>query len=343
MPGRREQVAQLLDRCAMVRPLARLRGLVQRDLPILAYHRILEVDDEQSFPFDPELVSASPAGFRAQMEYVARYFTPVAFAQVCRAMVGDGALPGDAILITFDDGYRDNYTQALPILQSLAMPATVFVSTGYIGGSAPYWYDRVAYAIYRHPGDTLHLPGLDVRLRTDTEQTRRESGHAAVGLLKRIPDRQRRRILRQMAASLDMEIDPGDLELGRPMVWDEVKAMHAAGIEFGSHTVTHPVLAQLDDDALAFELRESRRHLETVLGVAVATISYPFGGPSDYDARVIGAVRAAGYRLGASYIGGRNDRVSVDEFELRRLHVERYTSMPMFASMLAVPQLFGQA
>ena len=343
MAGRRERAAQLLDHCAMVRPLARLRGLVQRDLPILAYHRVLELGDETCFPFDPELVSASPADFRRQMEYIARHFTPVNFAHLCGAMMGERPLPSDSIAVTFDDGYFDNYTEAFPILQDLAIPATIFLSTGYIGGREPYWYDRVAYALYHHPGDTLQLPGTEWRFRIDTDAARRRAGSKAVERLKRLPDAKRRSLLRAMAAQIDLEIDPGDVLQGRPMAWDHVKEMHAAGVEFGSHTVTHPVLTQLDDDALAFELRESRRHLETVLGGPVRALSYPFGGPADYDARVIGAARAAGYRLGASYIGGRNDHRLVAEFDLRRLHVERYTSMPMFTSMLAVPQLFGQA
>ena len=116
-----------------------------------------------------------------------------------------------------------------------------------------------------------------------------------------------------------------------------------ARIEIASHTVSHPALSQCDDETLAFELRESRRELESRLGIPVEVVAYPFGGPGEYDGRVMRAAAASGYRLAASYISGRNPFSNLVAHELRRLHVERYTDLPTLASMLQLPRLFAEA
>lgn len=341
MAGKREMAANLLDRCAVLEPLAVFRSLLQRDLPILAYHRVLDIEPEDRFPFDPELVSATPAVFRRQMEYVARHFDPITFADLLAALDGARPLPARPLIVTFDDGYRDNYTEAFPILRQIGVPATFFVCTGSIGGDEPFWYDRIAYALFRAREGELVLPGSGRRFQLGDLSSRRAAAWEMVEVLKSMSDRERLRSLEQLGRRLDLEVRRDDRPLGDPMSWAQVCEMSAAGMEVASHSVTHPVLSQLDDSALQYELVESRRQLEAVLGSSVPVLSYPFGSPSDYDARVMAATRDAGYRLAASYVAGRNDPRVADPFELRRLHVERYTSMSLFASMLAVPQLFA--
>lgn len=127
------------------------------------------------------------------------------------------------------------------------------------------------------------------------------------------------------------------------MDWSQIEELHEAGIEIASHTVSHPALSQCDDETLAFELWESRRELESHLGVPVEVVAYPFGGPDEYDERVMRTAARSGYRLAASYISGRNPFSRLPVHELRRLHVERYTDLPTLASMLQLPQLFAGA
>lgn len=341
MLGKRDRVANLLDRCAVLEPFGRMRSLLQGDVPILAYHRVCELEDERSFPFDPELVSATPAMFRWQMEYVARHFDPISFADLGAALDGGVPLPARPILVTFDDGYLDNYTEAFPILLDTGVPATIFVATGYLGNEELFWYERVAYGLYRTPELDVQVGGMPTRLDLSNRPARRAAAVGVVEYLKSIPDAQRRELLARLAAQVDLRVQPEDLAHCRPMNWEHVVEMDAAGIEFGSHTVSHPVLSQLDASNLVDELVVSRRQLQQALGTAPEVIAYPFGGPHDFNEQVIAAVADAGYRMAASYIAGRNDRCAMARFELRRLHVERYTSASMFASMLAVPQLFA--
>lgn len=341
--GKRERLAEIMDHLAVLRPLGSIRACWQCDLPILAYHRVVDIGIEDDFAFDPELISASCSQFREQMEYVRAHYDPIRFSDLLSAFDGGAPLPDRPLIVTFDDGYIDNYTNAFPILRELQIPATIFVSTGYVGGTNTFWYDHVAYALYRAPEGELTLPGLGPRMRLDDVASRRRAAGVAVRHLCRIPDAHRRQCIQRLAAEIDFDIKPADRAWSQPMTWAQVREMCSAGIEFGAHTVNHAVLSQCDDDVLQRELVGSKARLEQETGTSVDVMSYPFGYSNDYDERTSRAVRAAGFRLAASYLPGRNDLRRARHFELRRLHVERYTSMASLASMLALPQLFARA
>ena len=340
-PGKRERVANVLGSLNVLEPIGSLGARVQAELPILAYHRVLDMGPEGEFPFDPELVSATPADFRAQMTYVREHFQTVTFRQVLRCLDGEETLPPRPIVVTFDDGFLDNYTHAYPVLRDLGMVATIFVSTGYIGSDETYWYDRVAYAIYRAQAGPFVLG--TTRFELGDVGSRRRAAADAIRFLRGVPDPVRRAHLEVLEERIDCGVRPDDVHLSRAMDWTQVAELHEAGIEIGSHTVSHPALSQCDDETLAFELWESRQELEKRLGAASQVIAYPFGGPGEYDGRVMAAAAQAGYRLAASYISGRNLLGNLSTYELRRLHVERYTDISTFASMLQLPQLFAGA
>jgi len=340
-PGRRQRVAGVLGSLNVLESLGSLRALMQSELPILAYHRVVDMGPEVEFPFDPELVSATPADFREQMNYVTTHFDAVTFRDVLAYIDGGSTLPARPIIVTFDDGYLDNYTHAFPILRELNLPATIFVSTGYVGAQDTYWYDHLAYAIYRAAAGTFVLG--TTRFQLDDVASRRRAAADAIRFLRGVPDAVRRAHLVQLAERLDYSIRDEHRPLSRPMEWSQIVEMHEAGIEIASHTVSHPALSQCDDETLAFELWESRRELESQLGVPVEVIAYPFGGPGEYDERVMRSAARSGYRLAASYTSGRNPFATLAAYELRRLHVERYTDLATLASMLQLPQLFAGA
>jgi peptidoglycan/xylan/chitin deacetylase (PgdA/CDA1 family) len=125
------------------------------------------------------------------------------------------------------------------------------------------------------------------------------------------------------------------------MSWQQVRALHAAGMEIGSHGVHHRMLAKLDADGIEHELAVSRDRIAQETGQAPISLAYPVGGVDAYDERVIGIARRLGYRVACSYQPGVNRLVSADWHALRRIAVERDTSAAMFAARLAVPELFG--
>lgn len=339
--GKRGLLAQYLSRGSLLNSLGRLRKTWITDIPILAYHRIWDVVDEDAFPFDVDLVSASPAEFAWQMEYVRLNFTPITCATLREILNGTKAAPPRPIVITFDDGYEDNYEHAFPILSALGIPATIFVSTGFIGSDTTFWHERLAFSVLNAHPVTFFVSPLDMTVQlTGNKAARRKELSRILKALKRVRNSVRLealRIIEREAGSITRDMP---LSLARPMSWKQVREMSAAGIEIGSHTVTHPILSQLEDSDLWRELTESKRMLEEHIDQSIDIISYPVGGPTAFDARVRHMARSAGYKLGLSYIAGTNRMPVSDPFSLRRLHTERYTDRAYFSAMLTLPEIF---
>lgn len=342
MPGRKAAVARAMSSAGLPPVLTRLRGLREDEITILAYHRVLDIADEDGFPFDPELVSASIADFRWQMEYVRKLYTPITFARLLEGLDGNRALPPRPILITFDDGFDDNYRHAFPVLKSLGMPATIFISTGYIGQTRTFWFDWLYYLCNRAAvmNRGVRLGDREFVMSADPG-CRHEEIAAIFSHVKRLPDE----ALRESLAALEKELDAGFPDGGyaesRPLDWEQVREMARGGIEFGSHTVTHPILANLGDASLRDELAQSKSRIEQETGQPVSVICYPVGMEFAFNEKVVAMANATGYRLGVSYLPGVNNIKRLARFRLRRLHVERYVDRAEFRAMLALPELFA--
>lgn len=328
-------VTGLHDLCTL------LRRLIADQLPILAYHRVCDIEDEAAFPFDPGLVSASVSDFTRQMQHIKDRYHPITFQNLLDALDGKTLLPDCPLIVTFDDGYDDNYYNAFPVLKALGIPATVFVSTGYIGSGKPFWFDMVAHIVYKSPVGPLPANDLGITLQLDANvASRRVATANLIGVLKRVSNQRRVEFLNRLEHHHGHVVDTDAFRLSRPLDWNQVREMSAAGIEFGSHTVTHPILSMLDEASLGCELAQSRSDLERKLGKLVSVLAYPVGGPEEFNEKVIDAAQSTGYRLGVSYMQGINRLQGLDRFRLRRQHVERYTSAPYFSGLLSLPEVF---
>ncbi len=340
-PGRRERLATLCDRWRLLPLLRRARAGFRHDLRILAYHRIAPLIDADRFDFDVELLSADAEGFRAQMRHLRDSYTPLRFRDVLALRDAGREPPRDAVIVTFDDGYDDNHDVALPILRELGVPATFFISTGHIDSNLPYAFDWVAHAILLAPVGRLqlHQPELGLDLG-ESRAARRAVVAKVLDRLKALDGRAQQDAMD--AISSHCKVGPARPSANsRPMSWGQVRALHAAGMEVGSHGVQHRMLAKLDADGIEHELAVSRDRIAQETGQAPISLAYPVGGVDAYDERVIGIARRLGYRVACSYQPGVNPLVSADWHALRRIAVERDTSAAMFAARLAMPELFG--
>lgn len=322
-------------------PIAsRLRSQVRTDVRILAYHRIWDIRHEDEFPFDAELVSATPAEFRWQMEHLRRHHHPISFRQLLAASDGKERLPKQPVIVTFDDGYEDNYVHAWPVLRDLGIPATIFLATDYIGSDQTYWYDHLAHQFLTAPQQVLTVEGLEGSVRLNGSlPARREALRGVLSQLKQVPNKQRIQILERLGALQGMPRNAAAPE-SRPMNWEQAREMAKCGIEFGSHTVSHPILSTLTEEELQRELVDSRLAIQEQLRQPADVLAYPVGGRSAYNATVRRVAAAVGYRLGVAYHRGINKLNSLDHFGLSRIAVERYVSRALFKSMLALPEVF---
>lgn len=337
--GRKDLVARMMGAVGLPAMMHSF-NLGAATVPILAYHRVLDLPaDLDAYPYNPELVSASVAGFAAQMRHIKRHLNPISFAQLKAAMDGAEPLPPRPVIVTFDDGFDDNYRYAFPILAELRMPATFFLATGYIGTRESFWFERL-YALLAHSTPAaISLDALARRLPLGaTPALRRQTALDLLQAVKHMGDSDRRSMLAELEAQLAESADLTRYQgLSQPMAWEQVREMAAAGMEFGSHTVTHPVLPQCSDEDLAWEMVWSRRTLERQIGRECKNFCYPMGLA---DARMEAAAIEAGYDFAVGYLPGINTYGDMQRYLLRRLHVERYTSAPYFAAMLALPSLF---
>ena len=318
-----------------------LRSLRRRDLRVLAYHRVLPGAVAQAFDFDPELVSATAEQFRAQMQLLRRRFHPLRFRDVIDALDHGRALPPRAVVVTFDDGYDDNYRVAFPILRELGLPATFFVSTGHIESGRAYAYDWLVHMIRSVHAARLQVAELRLdRALPDTREGRLALAAELLDRMKSLDAPVQAAIIERLEREWSMPRQHGHADC-RPMGWDELREMHAAGMEIGSHGVWHHMLAKLPREEMRGEVVGSKQALERELGAACEVISYPVGGLDAYDDEVVRAVRDAGYRLGCSYRSGTNPLPLHEPYGLRRLAVERHMDLSWFAAQASLPEIFS--
>jgi peptidoglycan/xylan/chitin deacetylase (PgdA/CDA1 family) len=276
---------------------------------ILMYHRFGERDDT---------VAVRASEFEAHLRYLTSHYSIVPFSAVAESVArGSGVPPGTAA-ITVDDGYADFFDVAFPIVRRYRVPATVFVVTGFVDGTAWIWTDKLRFvtARARVAEREVRVGDRTIRLRLDGAASRTRAAERVNAVLKTMPDDEKEEALLRIASELEVPIPPRPTDEFRPLDWDQVREMAASGVEIGSHTVTHPMLTKVSPDRLRDEVRRSRRRLEAELGRRVDLFCYPNG---DYDAGVKREVGSAGYASAASTDVGLVDGTNTDPLALRRI------------------------
>ena len=317
--------------------IPRASGVVIR---ILNYHRINNPHAIGSL--DGEVLSASPELFDEEVRFCKQHFDVLSFGDLRRSLDGSVRLPPRPLIITFDDGYRDNYQHAFPILKSHGVTAMFFVAVGFIGSTQLFWWDAVAHAIKTYKGPAAPLsPGRGGnRVRYAVTQARLASIKSILRRLKALPNQARVDAVAKLSESASASDSEPTNAGGEIMTWSEVREMHAAGMEIGSHSMTHPVLSKVEEaDRLRHEMAGSKAALEESLGAEVSVFSYPVGGEAAIGPDVIREVQRAGYQFAVSYLPGVNHpSPQMDRYSMRRLHVDGL-DLTQFRARLALPTI----
>jgi peptidoglycan/xylan/chitin deacetylase (PgdA/CDA1 family) len=285
---------------------------------VLSYHRIAWE------PLGYHDIAVAPRTFRRHLEYLRRRgYGFLSLAQYEEYLEGRRALDRDCVLLTFDDGYRDNHTAAFPLLREFDVPAAVFLCTGSIESGVPLWWDRVEDAVRRgrRAGVRSLGSGRDVPtqaaalflggLVAGDRRASRAIGNL-VDLLKDLPAAERGRTI----AALEREVPPGDA-VDLMLTWDMAREMRDAGIGFGAHSVTHPAFSQLSEEDARREIVESKRCIEDHLDAEVTAFAYPYGKEDYFGGPAIDALKASGIRWAYTTENGRNGP-HADPYTLRR-------------------------
>jgi peptidoglycan/xylan/chitin deacetylase (PgdA/CDA1 family) len=279
---------------------------------IVTYHRFSEKGNDGI---------TSARAFRQQLDYLTSHYRIVPLSKLIERLESDNELPPGLAAITIDDGYRDACEIAFPILQQYRAPATLFVVTDFLDRKRWLWTDKLRFVTARTRATRLETTINDcpLQFQLSGRASRFEAAIEVNSHLKTLPDEAKEETIRRIASSLRVEIPDLPTPDYDSITWEQARLMSGAGVEIGSHTVTHPILTNINDARLASELRESRSRLEAMLDRNVELFCYPNG---NYDARVKCAAAAAGYRAAVTVEAGLNRR-GCDLLALRRVHTEQ--------------------
>jgi peptidoglycan/xylan/chitin deacetylase (PgdA/CDA1 family) len=274
-------------------------------LSILIYHRVL--------PRRDPMRAAEPTveEFDTQMRILREFFQPLPLLEAVQRLDA-GTLPDGAVCVTFDDGYADNELHAMPVLKKYGIPATVFVSTGFLNGGR-MWNDSVIEVLRGCRGEVLDL--RELALDCYSVETIEQRVAAAESILQQI-----KHLDPQDRLALVNEIQKHSAELPDDLMMTDAQVQSLArnGIAIGAHTVNHPILSSIDNDQAYREIRQSKQSLEALLQTSVDAFAYPNGRPElDYNTRHRDMVSELGFKTAVSTHWGVGARQS-DPYQLPR-------------------------
>jgi len=249
-----------------------------KDVKVLAYHSINKIT------LGPLEIEQEPQNFKQQMLFLKKNYHVLSLSEFIQCMKNGQKYPDNSVLITFDDGYKDNYINAYPVLKKLSLPAVIFLTTDPVEKNIPLFYDSLRYAILNTKRKTLDLHDWGLRLYAlyNSELYLKE-------IICEITDYSKTLSRRRQLEFTDVIFDRLLLDkkslLSQKLYldWNEIKEMASSGIEFGAHTMSHPSLGKTSLEQIKKELVESKKLIETRTGKEVVSFAYPFGSSHDYS------------------------------------------------------------
>ncbi len=283
-----------------------------KKLPILIYHQILPEKDIMR-SFEP-----TADEFEGQMAAIKQHMTPISLKEGIKRLQ-NGSLPKDAIAVTFDDGYENNYTVALPILQKHQIPATFFIASDFIDGGI-MWNDMVLETIrLLDPGtydfDDTNLLSFSI---TD-DKSRFPEAIKMLARLKHLPFQERKQAVERLSQELSYRNKslPGNIM----MTSSQLRALSDTdGMEIGGHTLSHPILTRVSIEEAERQISHNKSVLEEITGKTLESFAYPNGKPNmDYNIAIRDLVYRAGYEIAVTTSHG------VTQAGINPLECPRYT------------------
>ena len=309
------------------------------------YHRIID-PEALNYPIQAGMY-VRPETFQMQMEYLARDANVIGLETLIEHLEQGARIPKKTIVITFDDGWLDNYTFALPILDQVQLPATVFLATSYINTSEWFWSDTLALVIKVLRNEAKRKESISARIfendaisvtsasslvdviAQDSEGDLSSVVDTAIELLKLRPAKERSSVIKTL---VHLAKDFTSLVQDRVFLnWDEIAEMKEANITFGSHTHSHKALDSLEDAQIRDELDNATQLLRAHIETPSSVFCYPGGYNSELSQKVL-AQKGIKYALGV----GRETLSETKPIILGRtgIHQDISSSESLFASRI---------
>ncbi len=299
---------------------------------VINYHR---VTDPETCAYDRGVIDATPAQFDDQMKILRQRYNVATLNEVVALVEDPSRLRHAHVLITFDDGYRDNYQQVFPILQSHGLHGVFFLATGFLGTNRVSWWDQIANAMRRSSrAEFLLRYPRELRIKTGPaflEKAIRDVLHLYIDPATT----DTARFLREFEESCGAPLIP---EIGEPMYMTPAEAatMARAGMAIGAHSHSHELMAKLSEEQQMRECQMSREILERTTSLPCQAFAYPVGEPHTFSETTVRCLKATGFRVAFSQHGGINRPDTLTRFNLRRIDVDRGDGISEFRLRFSV-------
>ena len=290
---------------------------------ILTYHRFSREKDQ---------AKVSVCEFESHLEYLKKHNRVLPLTETIDHLREGKTLPPNTTVITIDDGYADAFDLAFPLLKKFGFPATVYAITDFIDEKIWLWTDLMRYVLLNTKNDSIKIqfsPTDTITTDLTDAANRLETATRINERLKKLPNEQKNSKIKEVANELQVkipELPPADFAA---MNWDQVREMDAVNVRIESHTVTHPILTNVGQADLDFEMQTSKKRLEGILDRQVEHFCYPNG---SLNKNVQKAAENAGYKSAVTTAYGFND-ASTDPFLMNR--IDAHSTIENFAQSVS--------
>jgi peptidoglycan/xylan/chitin deacetylase (PgdA/CDA1 family) len=293
------------------------------------FHRIGKWQDT---PFDPCVYSCNEDDFVKYLTFLKKNFTVVSLSEIADIIKNQRTITEKLALITFDDGYSDNYHLAYPLLKAFNLPATFFITTSLVNQATIPWWDEIAWHVRHCAGKTLTLAGWSRTISLSNNVTKKEI-RDVLQQIKSDPTQ----IENQLVALRKISGTPIPLALKNNvfLTWAQLQEMHRHNMDIGAHSHTHKIFSTLSIEELNFELSESKRLLEDNLTTEITSLSYPIGSVSTYNEAMFDIIARNGYQLAFSFRSTINRNLFQHRFELGRFSIDQPFNEKQLKEMIA--------
>lgn len=308
-------VKSLLSKSQILKPLKRWQ---QNKLVIFNYHRIYS--ENSVFPFDRNVYGPDVNRFKKEMQWIKKETRILSESELIDIVYHQKPINELCSMVTFDDGYADNYHQAFPILKELDIPALFFIPTYHLSKRRVGWWDVIAYFFKQTKMTRFSFEEKSYYL--SSQENRDELIKEFITKCKSLPADQMNPFLQKLSLSLLVPFPPHDLQSAELMTSEQLKIMSDNGMTIGSHSHDHSILSRQNKETLNQQLQKSMEILESVIKKKVNSIAYPVGGYDHFNQTTKDVSQELGFKIGFSFLTGINSLEAIDPFNVKRMEFE---------------------
>ena len=296
----------------------------KRAIKILCYH---SVGNDGSVPLG---LSVTEENFENQIKFLKKNYCIISLDEAVKMIKDKREIPPRAIVITFDDGYRDNYTHVFEIVKKYNVPITIFLTVNPIQRREALWTDYIITGLNLSKSRQITLKHFSSEIPLRDHAQKQQAIIKLLNAAKKVSDQDKSALLNSLKEQLRIDFKSEAFQ-NRMLSTEMIKEMFDNGIGFGSHTMDHPILTKISAEKLKYEVVESKRAIEGIIGNPIKFLAYPNGGREDFDDQVVQLLRENCYEAAVTGIRGSND-ISCDLFALRRMLINEYSSLDCFGN-----------